>query len=131
MTDSPLRVGVIDDYEGLRRSFTRLLNAVGMQPTCYASAEEFLVDPHRPEFDCLLLDVQLPGMSGLDLASALASSGSNTPVILMTALDEEDERVHALKMGCFSYFRKSESAKAILEAVRNAAAQYRIGKGFL
>ncbi|WP_409559365.1 response regulator, partial [Accumulibacter sp.] len=60
-------VAVVDDDDELRRSFARLLRASGMQPVTYASAEALLADSMRPQFDCLVLDVQLPGMSGLDL----------------------------------------------------------------
>ena len=74
-----LCVGVVDDDESVRRSLARLLRAAGMQPTTYASAEEFRADVQPPRFDCLVLDVQLPGMSGLELRNRLAAEGVATP----------------------------------------------------
>lgn len=60
-------VGVVDDDESLRRALARLLRAAGMQPVAYASAEEFRADAKQPRFACLVVDVQLPGMSGVDV----------------------------------------------------------------
>ena len=68
-------VAVVDDDETIRRSFGRLLRAAGMQPITYDSAESFLADTKRPQFGCLVLDIQLGGMSGIELAGRLAGGG--------------------------------------------------------
>jgi FixJ family two-component response regulator len=71
-----LCVAVIDDDESQRRALARLLRAAGMQSTAYASAEEFRSDPKQPRFHCLVVDVQLRGMSGIELRDQLAAEGS-------------------------------------------------------
>jgi FixJ family two-component response regulator len=111
-------VAAVDDDEGLCRSFARLLRASGIEPVTYLSAEAFLTDSKHPRFDCLVLDIQLPGMSGLELQRQLAAVGSATPVIFITAHDDPEVREQAHKAGCAGYFRKSDSGTEILEAIR-------------
>jgi FixJ family two-component response regulator len=82
------RVAIIDDDESLCRSLRRLLRQSGFHPPIYLSAEEFLDCSVRSRFDCLLLDIQLGGMSGIDLRRQLLSEGDMTPVIYITAHDE-------------------------------------------
>lgn len=95
----------------------------GFQPVCYASAEALLEDTKRPRFDCLLLDIQLGGMSGLDLSQRLAAVRDPTPVIFITAHDDPDVRAEALAGGCAGYFRKNEPGDVVLEAIRRAIPQ--------
>src|SRR5205823_8609728 len=78
-------VAVVDDDEKLCQSFGRLLRAAGLQPITYPSAEAFLADTKQPRFDCLVLDVQLEGMSGIELAQWLTAVGAPPPFILTTA----------------------------------------------
>jgi FixJ family two-component response regulator len=113
-------VAVVDDDESLGRSLGRLLRASGIHPVSYLSAEDFLADRKRPQFDCLLLDIQLGGMSGIELNQELAASGSTTPVIFITAHDEPEVRVKALQTPCVAYLRKTEPAEAVLAAIRKA-----------
>jgi FixJ family two-component response regulator len=111
-------VGVVEDDDSQRRSLARLLRAAGMHPVAYASAEEFLADVKKPRFDCLVLDVQLPGMSGIELRNQLAAEGIATPVAFMTAYDNPSARAQALAGPCLGYFRKSDSGSEILDAIR-------------
>lgn len=113
-------VAVVDDDESLCRSFSRLLRAEGMQPITYLSAEAFLADTKRPRFDCLVLDVKLGGMSGIELHRHLNSSGSTTPVIYVTAHDEPATREEAQAAGCAAYFRKTASGEDVLRAIHHA-----------
>lgn len=117
---SIIYVAVVDDDESLCRSFNRLLRAAGFQAITYDSAEAFLADDKHPRFDCLVLDVQLGGMSGLELHQQLASQGSTTPVIYITAHDDPEVREQALAIGCAGYFRKTESGQTVLAAIRQA-----------
>ena len=117
-----INVAVVDDDENLRRSFARLLRAAGMQPFTYASAEAFLKDATRPSFDCLVLDVQLPGMSGLRLHEQLKAEGNSTAVLFITAYDNIDSRRQAQAMGCAGYFRKSDSGRKVLNAIKKVVA---------
>jgi FixJ family two-component response regulator len=82
MGSQNIYIAVVDDDESICRSFSRLLRAAHFQPISYSSAEEFLADTKHPKFDCLVLDVQLLGMSGLELRKRLAAVRDSTPVVL-------------------------------------------------
>jgi FixJ family two-component response regulator len=118
-----VHVAVVDDDENLRRSFARLLRAAGIQPFTYPSAEAFLADSARPRFDCLVLDVQLPGMSGLKLHKQLNAEGNETEVLFITAYDDIDARKEAYAMGCAGYFRKCDSGRQVLNAIKEVVAR--------
>jgi FixJ family two-component response regulator len=113
-------VAVVDDDPSLCRSVGRLLSAVGIYAIAYHSAEAFLADTKRPQFDCLLLDIQLDGMSGLELGQHLAASGSKAPIIYVTAHDDPEKRTEAMAMGCAGYFRKTDPGAELIEAIRRA-----------
>jgi FixJ family two-component response regulator len=111
-------VGVVEDDESHRRALVRLLRAAGMQAIGYASGEAFLADLKQPPFHCLSLDVQLPGMSGIDLRNLLAEKGVLTPVVFVTAHDDRKARDAAMAGRCFGFFRKTETGADLLEAIR-------------
>lgn len=113
-------VAIVDDDESVCRSFGRLLSAAGMQPVSYASAEAFLADSKRPRFDCLVLDIQLDGISGLELRRRLAAVNDGTPVIFITAHDDPALRAEAEAAGCAAFFRKTDSGAWVLDAIRQA-----------
>jgi len=113
-------VAVVDDDESLCRSFSRLLRLAGFQPIAYPSAEALLEDTKRPQFDCLVLDIQLPGMSGLDLRRRLEAMHDPTPVIFITAHDDPATRTEAQAIGCHGYFRKNEPGRVVMDAVQGA-----------
>ncbi|SCK24729.1 Response regulator [Variovorax sp. HW608] len=121
-TNTPIHVAVIDDDESLCRSLGRLLRATGIQPITYASAEAFLADTKQPRFDCLVLDVQLGGMSGIALAQRLVAQGGHSPFIFITAHDDPETRASAHATGCAAYFRKSDSGAQVLDAIRRLTA---------
>ena len=98
----------------------RLLRSVGVQSVSYSSAEALLADRTRPRFDCLLLDVQLGGMSGIELNHQLALSGSTTPVIFLSAHEEPELREAALRTPCIAYLKKTESEEVLLATIREA-----------
>jgi FixJ family two-component response regulator len=116
----PIYVAVIDDDEDVCRSMGRLLRAVGINAITYRSAEAFLSDPKHPRFDCLLLDIQLEGMSGLELSRRLAAVQDFTPVIFITAHDDPAAREEALAGGCAGYFSKNDPGERVIEAIRRA-----------
>ena len=113
-------VGIVDDDAGV---CPRLLRAAGMQPITYSSAEDFRADTKHPQFDCLVLDTQLPGMSGLELQKRLAAEGIATPVLFITAHDDPKARGQAHAAGCAAYFRKTDSGSEILGAIRRVVAR--------
>ena len=115
---TPIYVAVVDDDVSLCRSLGRLLRAAGIQPITYASAEAFLADSKHPQFDCLVLDIQLGGMSGIELAQRIVSEGGHTPIVFITAHDDPEARVEAEAVGCMAYFRKTDSGAEVLEAIR-------------
>jgi FixJ family two-component response regulator len=114
-------VAVVDDDENICRSFGRLLHAAGLQPVTYDSAESFLADTKHPRFGCLVLDIQLGAMSGIELARQLAAAGERTPIIFITAHDDPEARGAADALGCAAYFRKMDSGKKVLETIRKVA----------
>jgi FixJ family two-component response regulator len=87
MNTSRRHVAIIDDDESVCRSLGRLLHLAGFQPTAFTSAEEFIADPFRTRFSCLLIDIQLGGMPGTDLHRQLVAEGCGVPVIYITAHD--------------------------------------------
>jgi len=111
-------IAVIDDDESVCRSMSRLLRAAHLHPIAYSSAEDFLADTKRPKFDCLLLDIQLKGMSGLDLRQRLAAVKDATPVVFITAHDDPEMRAQAEASDCAGYFRKTDAGAEVLAAIR-------------
>jgi len=118
----PVRIAIIDDDESLCRSMSRLLKAANYETASYDSAEGFLSSPVRHAFHCILLDIQLEGMSGLELHDKLLSEGDLTPVIFITAHDAPEVRAQAEEAGCVGYFRKSDPGREVLSAIRRAVA---------
>jgi FixJ family two-component response regulator len=119
---TPTYVAVVDDDESHCRALGRLLRAAGIQPITYASAEAFLADTKHPQFDCLVLDIRLIGMSGIELGQRLVAEGGCTPFIYITAHDDPETRAGAEASGCAAYFRKTDSAADVLEAIRRLVA---------
>ena len=115
---SDVCVCVVDDDESIRRSVARLLRAVGMHAITYESAEAFRADVKPPHFDCLVLDVQLPGMSGIDLRNQLASEASTTPVLFVTAYDDPKALEEAMAGPCAGFFLKTDAGTGFLDAIR-------------
>jgi FixJ family two-component response regulator len=113
-------IAVVDDDESLCRSMSRLLRAAHFQPITYLSAEAFLADTKRPRFDCLLLDIQLKGMSGLELSKRLSAVNDSTPVIFITAHDDFKVQAQAEASGCAGFFRKTDNGADVLAAIHNA-----------
>ena len=123
MSDTqPLYVAIVDDDENFGRSLGRLLRAGGMQAITYTSGEAFLADTKQPRFDCLVLDVQLGGMSGITLAGRLHAAGRAIPFIYITALDDPEVRANAEATGCAAFFRKTDPGRDVLDAIRSSQA---------
>ena len=118
MPTPPIYVGVVDDDEELCRSFGRLLRAAGFQAITYASAEALLADTKHPQFDCLVLDIELGGMSGIELAKRLLANGRSTPCMFITAHEDLSARARAEVPGAAAYFRKTDSGADVLDVIR-------------
>ena len=121
MAAPALSVALVDDDPSLCRSLGRLLRAAGIGSKAYRSAEAFLADPDPPRFDCMVFDVQLGGMSGIDLGLWLAAEGATAPIIFVTAYDDAETRARAERAGCAGFFHKCDSGAGVLEAIRRVA----------
>lgn len=122
-------VAVIGGDESFCRSLGRLLRAAYLQPITYPSAEAFLADTKRPNFDCLVIDIQLGGMPGLELSRRLSAVKNCPPIVFLTAQDAPEARARTQAAGCAGYFRKTDSGADILAAVRRAVGLEHSGSG--
>jgi FixJ family two-component response regulator len=120
-TSEVISIAVIDDDESICRSLSRLLRQSGFEPISFPSAEDFLAEFTNRAFGCLLVDVQLGGMSGIDLRHRLTALGDTTPIIFITAHDDPAARKAALDSGCSGFFRKTDPGSTILETIRRVA----------
>src|SRR2546422_2314519 len=115
--ESPL-VSIVDDDISVRRSTRRLLCSSGLRAEAFASAEDFLQSGHVGETACLLLDVRMPGMDGLELQRRLAETDRIIPIIFLSARASEEEERRALRAGAANFLRKPVSKEALLHAIR-------------
>ena len=113
-------VGVVDDDPGMLGAVENLLDAHGFVVKCFASPREFLDRGAAIPLDCLVLDIRLDGMSGIELRNRLKASGSMFPVIFMTALDDDGVRAQALKAGCAAYLHKPFPPRQLIDAIEKA-----------
>jgi len=111
---------VVDDDLSICKATTRLMKSAGIPVQAYTSAEEFLQYCRPTAADCLLLDVQMQGMNGLELHRQLRQSGVQVPVIFITAFDDESTREAARDLGAAGYFRKPFDDQALLDAIKFA-----------
>jgi FixJ family two-component response regulator len=110
-------ISIVDDNDSVRESLQRLMRSVGFAVNVFASAEEFLNSDRLRNTDCLILDVRLPGMDGLDLQRHLATSHSEIPIIFITSYDDDEVRARALNTGAVNYFLKPFNDEDLLNAI--------------
>jgi FixJ family two-component response regulator len=110
-------IAVVDDNPSMLQGLSRLLSVHGYHVRTFTSAEAFLEGIAECDADCLLLDIHLGGISGIDLQRRLTASGSELPVIIMTATDNEASRQEAFDAGCVAYLRKPFPAKLLIDAI--------------
>ena len=113
-------LSVVDDDVSVRRATGRLIRSMGFMVEVFASGEEFLLSGRLHDTSCLVLDVQLPGMSGLELQSHLAGAGYRIPIIFITAYSDEWTRARALKAGAVDFLQKPFSEEALHNGIRSA-----------
>ncbi len=116
------RVHVVDDDDSFRTGLTRVLSAAGLQTVGYRCAGEFLLSDAATHHGCIVLDICMPGPSGLELLDALAARESSPPVIFVTGSTDVPTSVHAMKSGAFGFLTKPVRAQALLDAVHSAIA---------
>ncbi len=127
MTTPPTpTVFVVDDYAPVRRAISRLLRAVGFAVVAFASPQEFLAqyDPRIP--GCLVLDLDMPAVNGLELQRILATKGSVLPIIFLTGHGDVPKSVQAMKLGASDFLTKPVNDKDLLAAIRAAIEKDRV-----
>lgn len=110
-------ITVIDDDDSVRESLQSLLRSTGYTVSVFPSAETFLQQPDHPDTDCLILDVRMPGMSGIELQRHLRGQGVHVPIIFITALGDESTRARALAGGAAAVLVKPFSEEVVLDAL--------------
>jgi FixJ family two-component response regulator len=120
MTEKPPVVIVVDDDPSMRTMIRRLLDSVSLKSISFAAPEEFLVTSPPDAPSCLVLDVQMPGLSGLDLQRELAKAGHQVPIVFMTGHGDIPMTVQAMKEGAVAFLTKPFRNQDLLDAVREA-----------
>jgi FixJ family two-component response regulator len=116
------RVAVVDDDEVVRRSIGRLLRIFGFEAESYASGEEFLSAFRTFQPDCVVLDLQMPGVDGFETQARLARTGHGVPVVVITGQDSPEYRARALAGGARDYLKKPIEGPELLKSIRAVVA---------
>jgi FixJ family two-component response regulator len=114
------KISIVDDDESIRKATRALLRSVGYQVETFASAELFLESEAPRETDCLVLDVRMPGIDGLELQRQLNAAQSHIPIIFVTAHDDSAYRTTAMDAGAVNFFHKPFEANAFVAAIQAA-----------
>jgi FixJ family two-component response regulator len=113
-------ISIVDDDESVRRTTTLLIESFGFRAATFESAETFLRSGHLHDTSCLIVDVQMPGMNGLQLQSHLAAAGCGIPIIFITAYESNDSRQRAMQAGAAAFLGKPFSDEQLLQTIRSA-----------
>jgi FixJ family two-component response regulator len=128
MSESSL-IAVVDDDEAIREATESLIRSVGFRAVVFPSAEDFLRSSHLQDTACLIVDVRMPGMSGLELQRQLAAANYSMPIIFITAHGDEEARARALRAGAVAFLDKPFSDEVLLRAVQAALPSLGGGEG--
>jgi FixJ family two-component response regulator len=120
MSDTTPIVFVVDDDVSVRESLEALIRCEGWQPETFASAQDFLSRPRALAPSCLVLDVSLPGLNGLDLQKRIAADRTDMPIIFITGYGDVPMTVQAMKAGAIEFLMKPFGDDVLLSAIRNA-----------
>ena len=113
-------ISIVDDDESVRRTTTLLIESFGFRAAAFESAETFLRSGRLHDTSCLIVDVQMPGMNGLQLQSHLSAAGCGIPIIFITAYESNDSRQRALQAGAAAFLGKPFSDEQLLQIIRSA-----------
>src|SRR5215510_8460024 len=116
-------ISIIDDDASVRTATARLLRSLGFSAHAFASSKEFLSSPRLSETSCVIADVQMPGMSGVELQEYLIAHGHGTPVIFITAFPEDRIRDRVMRAGAIDFLSKPFDEPRLLECVERALAR--------
>jgi FixJ family two-component response regulator len=125
MPNHPVIVYIVDDEPSICTAYARLARSAGMQARTFASVDDFLESDISDENACVVSDVQMPGVSGLELPTSLERAGHRLPVIFVTAHDTPETRDRAERVGAAGYFRKPVDDQALLDAIAWALNRHR------
>ena len=120
-------ISIIDDDESVRRTTALLIESLGFRAAAFESAEKFLSSGHLNDASCLIVDVRMPGMNGLQLQSQLAATGSRIPIIFITAYDDKASRQRAMQAGAAAFLGKPFTDEELLQWIRSALRQEESG----
>jgi FixJ family two-component response regulator len=123
--DEHSRVSIVDDDPSVRRALERLCRSVGYGVHAFESAEAYLDAGESDQTDCLILDVHLPGRSGLELQSELVATHRQFPIIFITAFDDDRTRSQALSAGAREFLPKPLGSERLLDVIQQALEQLR------
>jgi FixJ family two-component response regulator len=122
-------IAVIDDDASVRTATNNLLTSHGYSVDTFLSAEDFLLSANPDHSSCIVADVQMPGMSGLDLMTHMRSRGNNVPFIFITAFPDQSIRARALKAGAIGFLAKPFAGPALVDCVETALTRHPGGPG--
>jgi FixJ family two-component response regulator len=128
MTATKATIFIVDDDPSIRLALENLLSSIGQQVETYAAAQDFLRDCPRNPAGCLVLDVQMPGLSGLDLQSELNRAGIQLPIIFITGHGDIPTTVRAMKAGAVEFLTKPVSDSELLAAIDQALERDRLAR---
>ena len=120
---------VVDDDVSVRESLELLIRCEGWQPETFASAQEFLTHPRALVPSCLVLDISLPGLNGLELQKRIAADRTDMPIIFITGYGDVPTTVQAMKAGAVEFLTKPFSDNVLLSAIRQALERSRVALG--
>src|SRR3984893_2606578 len=126
MSETYPPVYVVDDDVAVRESVASLIRSAGLRVETFKSAQDFLVRPRNEVPSCLVLDVRLPGLSGLDLQQHLPKAELQIPIIFLPGQGDTPMSVRAMKSGAFEFFTKPFDDEALLAAIRQAIVRYQV-----
>ena len=128
MTATKATIFIVDDDPSIRLALENLISSIGQQVETYAAAQDFLRDCPRNPAGCLVLDVQMPGLSGLDLQSELSHAGIHLPIIFLTGHGDIPTTVRAMKAGAVEFLTKPVSDSELLAAINQALERDRLAR---
>ncbi len=117
MTNTKTTICVVDDDPSVCKALSRLIKSVGFSVKTYSSAQKFLDDVRMEDSGLLILDVRMPGLSGLELQKQLAASGSKIPIVFITAHDNGEAHTTAMKEGAVAFLYKPFDGQDLLDAI--------------
>lgn len=113
-------IAVLDDEPGVRKGLSRLLRTADLEPQSYASGQEFLDAWELQPPDCLVMDLQMPGISGFEVQAKLKRAGAHVPIIIVTAHDEPETQRRCIELGAIAYLRKPLDGESLLDVIWSA-----------